>query len=108
MAAVSLSSSPSGPAPGPSRVNSILAQGPVEDTSDAAGPGIRGHWAVHAPLEEQRGHPVALLELSDLGADGDDLARAVRERNHGELVGVRVSALRKLVNSMRMTNEFAV
>lgn len=42
--------------------NSILAQGPVEDTPDATGPGIRRHGPVHAPLQEQCGHSVALLE----------------------------------------------
>lgn len=57
--------------------DSILAQGSVEDTPDAAGPRIRRHGAVHAPLEEQCGHSVALLELSDLGTDCEDLACAV-------------------------------
>lgn len=57
--------------------NSILAQGSVEDTPDAAGPCIRRHGTVHAPLEEQGGHSVALLELSDPGTDCDDLACAV-------------------------------
>lgn len=57
--------------------NPILAQGSVEHTPDAAGPRIRGHGAVHAPLQEQGGHFVALLELSDLGTDCDDFPCAV-------------------------------
>lgn len=57
--------------------DSILAQGSVEDTPDAAGPGIRRHGTVHAALQEQCGHSIALLELSDLGTDCDDLPCAV-------------------------------
>ena len=60
-----------------------------------AGPGIWGHGAMHAPLEEQRRHPVALFKLSDLGTDGDDLACAIRKRDYGQLVWVRISALGK-------------
>lgn len=68
---------PRGPHQSRLRENSILAQRPVEDTPDANGPGIRGHGAVHAPLQEQGGHSVALLELSDLRTNCDDLACAV-------------------------------
>lgn len=77
------------------RKHSILAQGSIENTSDSARPGIWGHGPIHAPLEEQGGHFVALLELSDFRANCDDLACAIRQWDDGQLVWVRVSALSK-------------
>lgn len=71
----------------------VLAESAVQGAAEAGFDGERGDGVGLVVLVEERGDVVALLDLRDLGADGDDPAGAVRGRDAGEADGERVEPL---------------